>query len=83
MKKTFALKYRSYVDFICMDDKHTCKVGEPGFPVAAVERGKEVIISINMSSKVADHEDRYMLASKKIVSSGLLHCNTSRSCVKS
>jgi hypothetical protein len=24
---------------IFMDDKHRCKVGEPGYPVAAVERG--------------------------------------------
>ena len=45
-EKTFALKYRRYVGFICMDDKHTCKVGEPEFPVAAVECGKEVIVSI-------------------------------------
>ena len=37
-----------------MDDKYTCKVGEPGFPVAAVERDKEV--GKNMSFKVADHD---------------------------
>ena len=27
-----------------MGDKHTCKVGEPGFLVAAAERGKQVIV---------------------------------------
>ena len=28
-----------------MDDKHCCKVDEPGYPVAAVERGKQVIVN--------------------------------------
>ena len=37
-EKEFALKYKSYVDFICMDDKHEYKVGEPGFHAAAVEK---------------------------------------------
>ena len=55
-EKEFALKYRSHVDFICMDDKHVCKVGEPGYPVAAVERGKAVIISKDQSPQVADHD---------------------------
>ena len=55
-EKSFALKHRSYVGFICMDEKHTCKVGEPGFPVVAVERGKEVIVGKNIAFKVADHD---------------------------
>lgn len=38
-----------------MDDKHTCKVGEPGCPVAAAERGKRVIVSLNQVMEVADH----------------------------
>ena len=48
-QKEFALKYRTYVDFICMDDKHVCKVGESGCPVAAVERGKSVIVQNGQS----------------------------------
>ena len=55
-EKEFALKYRSHVDFICMDDKHTCKVGEPGYPVAAVERGKAVIVGKDQSMQVGDHD---------------------------
>ena len=39
-----------------MDDKHRCKVGEPGYPVAAVERGRQVIVSKNNVFKVADHD---------------------------
>ncbi|RIA78868.1 hypothetical protein C1645_882972, partial [Glomus cerebriforme] len=41
---------------IFMDDKHRCKVGEPGYPVAAVERGRQVIVSKNNVFKVADHD---------------------------
>ena len=40
---------------MAMDDKHTCKDGEHGFPVAAVERGKQVIVTKNESLQVADH----------------------------
>ena len=55
-EKEFALKYRSHVDFVCMDDKYTCKVGEPGYPVAAVERGKQVIVGKDQSFEIADHD---------------------------
>ena len=39
-----------------MDDKHSCKVGEPPSPVAAVERGKRVIVGQNQSFQVGDHD---------------------------
>lgn len=39
-----------------MDDKHTVKVGEPNCPVAAVERGKQVLVSHTISLQVADHD---------------------------
>ncbi|GBC02025.1 hypothetical protein RclHR1_44120001 [Rhizophagus clarus] len=39
-----------------MDDKHQCKVGKPGYPVAAVERGRQVIVSKNKTFYVADHD---------------------------
>ena len=55
-EKEFAIKYKKYADFIAMDDKHTCKVGEPGLPVAAVERGKEVIVAKNQSLQVTDND---------------------------
>ncbi|GBB90965.1 hypothetical protein RclHR1_18020003 [Rhizophagus clarus] len=37
---------------IFLDDKHHCKVGEPGFSVVAVERGARTSITF----KVADHD---------------------------
>ena len=39
------MKYRNLSSFICIDDKHRIKIGEPGYPVAAVERGRQVIVS--------------------------------------
>lgn len=42
--------------FVCMDDKHCLKVGEPNYPVAAVERGRRVFVSRNQTFEVADHD---------------------------
>ena len=39
-----------------MDDKHRVKVGEPGTPVAAAERGKQVLVSLSQSFQVCDHD---------------------------
>ena len=39
-----------------MDDKHRCKVGKPGLPVAAVECDKQVIVTKNKIFTVADHD---------------------------
>jgi hypothetical protein len=41
---------------ICLDDKHSLKVGEPGFPVAAAERGRRVIVSLKEEFQVGDHD---------------------------
>ena len=32
------------------------KVGEPGFPVAAAERGRRVLVSRDSSFEVGDHD---------------------------
>ncbi|CAI2196746.1 19163_t:CDS:1, partial [Funneliformis geosporum] len=37
-------------------DKHHCKVGEPGFPVAAVERRKRVVVSRDTTFAVTDYD---------------------------
>ena len=41
-QRMFAVKYSSLCNYVFLDDKHHCKVGEPGLPVAAVDRGKRV-----------------------------------------
>ena len=45
--RDFALRYRSISMFVCLDDKHRCQVGEPGFPV---------IVSSNDTFAVGDHD---------------------------
>jgi len=39
-----------------MDDKHRCKVSEPKYPVVAIERGQQIIVSKNNVFKIADHD---------------------------
>ena len=50
------VRFRKFSTFVCMDDKHHCKVGEPGHPVAAVERGKRVIVKEDKVFAVSDHD---------------------------
>ena len=54
--REMACKYREYATLVFLDDKHRCKVGEPGHPVAAVERGKQVLVSLHKKMAVADHD---------------------------
>ena len=51
-----AIMYRDKATFLCVDDKHKVKVGEPGHPVAAVERGKSVLVGPNQVFQVTDHD---------------------------
>lgn len=54
--REYALKLRSYAIFTCVDDKHRVKVGEPSCPVAAAERGRQVLVHSSTSFQVADHD---------------------------
>ena len=51
-----AILLRDNSMFACLDDKHRIPVGEPGYPVASVERGRRVIVSRNTDFLVADHD---------------------------
>lgn len=55
-QREFCIKFRSQITFVSQDDKHTVKVGEPDYPVAAVEYGKAVIVGLNEKMVVADHD---------------------------
>ena len=55
-QKEFAVKYRSYCSLVFVDDKHHCKVGESSNPMAGVDRGKRVIVSLDCKFAVADHD---------------------------
>ena len=54
--REYAFLFKSQSLFICLDDKHRLKVGEPKFPVAAAERGRRVIVSLQEVFQVGDHD---------------------------
>lgn len=54
--REYALELREYCAFVCLDDKHKLKVGEPNCPVAAAERGRRVPVRANQFLTVADHD---------------------------
>eukprot|EP00117_Sycon_ciliatum_P002691 scpid45083/ scgid7803/ len=54
--KEFAVMFRDVCTLVSLDDKHMLKVGEPNFPVAAVDRGKAVLVSKDVAFVVADHD---------------------------
>ena len=45
-----------HVSMVCLDDKHRVNVGEPGRPVASVERGKKVLVSRNETFQMCHHD---------------------------
>ena len=60
--------FRDFVLFICMADKHRVKVGEPGTPAAAAERGRQVLVSTAQSFEVCDHDfTRFSLIPKVVL----------------
>ena len=54
--REYALTVRDHCSFICLDDKHKVKVGEPGFPVALAERGRRVPVRLDKFLTVGDHD---------------------------
>ena len=52
----YAILFRRFSAFACLDDKHKVKVGEPGFPVAAAECGRQVLVHSSTSFEVGDHD---------------------------
>ena len=54
--REFTVKFRNFTALVCLDDKHRIKIGEPGFPVAAAERGRRVIVAAGTTFEVGDHD---------------------------
>ena len=54
--KQRAIKNRNNVAFFSANAKCKVSVGETGFPVAAVARGKKVVVDVNETFRVADHD---------------------------
>ena len=55
-QREFAIEFRDHCMLACLDDKHRIKVGDPGSPLAAVERGRRVLVQRNASFEVSDHD---------------------------
>ena len=56
MLKVFCVKHRQCVTLVDLDGKHACKVGEPNYPVAAVDRGGKVLVAENTVFVLGDHD---------------------------
>ena len=73
--KHFAIMFCDHSTVVCLDYKHNIKIGEPDCPVAAVDRGKEVLVhshrqlhKLHRSSErpqrtlsISPHFDRHLL----------------------
>lgn len=55
-QREMAVRLKPHSIFVSLDDKHRVSVGEPGYPVATVERGKQVLVACNQDFLVADHD---------------------------
>ena len=53
--REYAVMVRDHCLFVCLDDKHRLKVGEPGYPVASAEHGRRVIVKKGTVFEVGDH----------------------------
>ena len=72
MAHYMSIRFRDHCQLVCMDDKHKCKVGEPGLPVAADERGKQVVVS-NSGKILADADHDFTKCS--LIPSVILVCD--------
>ena len=54
--REYALKLQKYTSLACVNNKHRVKVGEPSCPVAAAERGRQVLVHSGASFQVSDHD---------------------------
>ena len=54
--REYAIQLKEYSTMLCIDDKHKLKIGEPGFPVAAAERGRRVLVRSGTYFEVGDHD---------------------------
>ena len=52
----FAIRFHEHCLMVCMDDKHTIKMGEPHYPVEAVKRSKLVLVTTSKKLEVTDDD---------------------------
>ena len=54
--REYAVSIRGICSFVCTDDKHKISMGQPNFPLGALPRGRRVLVEINESFQVGDHD---------------------------
>ena len=54
--KEYSIVLGEFCSFVCLDDKHKIKIGEPNYPVAAAERGRRVPVCLDEYLTVGDHD---------------------------
>ena len=54
--RELAIKFRDFTAFVCLDDKHKIKIGEPGYPLAAAEHGCRVVVSYTKTFETGDRD---------------------------
>ena len=54
--RSMAVKFRDVSTLLCTDDKHKISIGEPGYPLSALPRGRRVLVAQNQSYQVGDHD---------------------------
>jgi hypothetical protein len=56
LHRSFAIRYREYVLYVCLDDKHKVDVGEPGAPVeTGVRQHHAAITGAHQQLQASDH----------------------------
>ena len=71
--KELAIIFKDDSWLVFIDNKHRYKVEESGYPVAAIKRGKQVIVSCNKSFIVND----YVFTKCGIIPSIIMFCDIS------
>ena len=50
-----------------MDDNHSMKIGEPVYPLAVIERGKEILVAKGTKLMVGDYDFTKLLMTQSVV----------------
>ena len=58
--REFSVLHRRFTVFSSLDDKHKVNVGSPACPVAAAERGRQVLVHSSTNFEVCDHDFTFM-----------------------
>ncbi len=71
--KELAIIFKNNLWLIFINNKYKYKVEESNYPITAVERKKQIIVSYNKSFVISDHD----FTKYGIISSVIIFCNIS------